>query len=304
MKPTTTKLVSRYATIRGLKVHYLESQSPHTTATYPPLLLIAGWPMAGFMLIPMARLLATDRKCYILDLPGYGGSQVHENAYCGFDYHLRFIREFHSHFICTDKISVFGYSTGGVHGINYAFHHPQKVEKLVTFSAPYDGTVQFAEMAVRSPKRFKTLHLMYPFVTSRPKLVRFMNYRVVKFLSMGAFFLAVYVRLYPHAIRACDKRFMLEFFNRTSKFNVKTIFDLAMDLSRTDYSLKATQLTVPTLVMAGSRDTTVKPSRSRKLASLIPRCTFYLVEEADHSVGIVEPHRLVSQILPFLHASV
>ncbi len=300
MSHSTPKLTSRYTEIDGLRIHYIESQALPIQPQLPPLLLLAGWPMAGFMLTPLTKLFAVHTRCYILDLPGYGGSESDEKAFCGFDYYLDFIHKFHTKVIKVSKISIFGYSTGGVHALNYAGRYPDQVDKLITFSAPYDGTEQFAEMAVRSPKRLKTLRVLYPFVSKHPKLVRLVNYRVFKFMSIGIFYLAVYTRLYPKAIERCEKRFMLQFLHKTSKFNVKTIFDLAMDLSNMDYSHKAKSLTTPTLIISATNDTTVKPHRSRRLSNLIPNSIFYLVEDADHAVGVVHPEKVASVVTKFL----
>ncbi len=300
MPHTKVKLTSRYTTIDGLRIHYIESPPLATPSLLPPLLMLAGWPMAGFMLTPLTKYFAAHTKCYILDLPGYGGSESDEKAFCGFDYYLDFIHKFHTKIIKIPKISIFGYSTGGVHALNYAGRYPDQVDRLITFSAPYDGTEQFAEMAVRSPKRLKTLKVLYPLVAKHPKLVRLVNYRIFKFMSIGIFYLAVYTRLYPKAIERCEKRFMLQFLHKTSKFNVKTIFDLAMDLSNTDYSHKAKMLETPTLIISASNDTTVKPYRSKKLAKLIPNNIYHLVEDADHAVGVVHPEKISSVVLQFL----
>lgn len=294
------KFLSKYTTIDDLRIHYLEEMPQEHDESKVPLLLLAGWPNASSMLTPLLRLLAPYTRCYVLDLPGFGGSESDMDIFCGFDYHVEIIRKFHEKIIKTPKVSLVGYSIGGVHAINYAYKYPQNVEKLVCFSAPYDGVGQFAEMEKDSALRVKTMRKLYPFFARHLTLVKLINIRVIKLISIGAMYLIIHTKLYPKLIQKCKKRFIIWHLHKTSQFNVKTIFDLAIDLSKNNFTQRAKKLQIPSMVMSGSHDKAVKPHRSKRLAELIPNSRFYLVPDADHTVGITEPYKLAPVIIQFL----
>jgi pimeloyl-ACP methyl ester carboxylesterase len=300
MPAEKSKFISKRTTIDGLRIHYLEETPQEHDGDTVPLLLLAGWPMASFMLTPLLKLLAPYTRCYVLDLPGFGGSESHIETFCGFDYHLGIIHKFHKEIIKTPTVSIFGYSTGGVHAINYAYSYPQSVHRLISYSAPYDGAEQFAEMEVDSALRVKTMRKLYPFFSRHLTLVKIINIRIVKLFSIGLLYLLIHTRLYPKLIKKCKKRFILKYLHKTSQFNVKTIFDLAMDLSQKDFTDRAKSLRVPVLVMSGTHDKAVKSPRSKRLAELIPKGQFYLATDADHTVGITEPYKLAPIIIQFL----
>lgn len=300
MPPSPSRFLSKHTTIDDLRIHYLEEVPQVSDEGKTPLLLLAGWPNASSMLTPLLRLLAPYTRCYVLDLPGFGGSESDMDIFCGFDYHLEIIRKFHQTIIRSPKVTVLGYSVGGVHGINYAHKYPQSVDKLVCFSAPYDGAEQFAEMEVDSAVRIKAMRKLYPFFTRHLILFKFLNFRIIKLFSIGAMYLIIHRKLYPKLIQKCKKRFILWHLHKTSSFNVKTIFDLAVDLSNKDFSLRAKSLSLPVLVMSAEHDKAVKPHRSKRLAELIPHSQYYLVPDADHTVGITEPQKMAPIIIHFL----
>jgi len=297
---TQSKFLSKHTTIDNLRIHYLEETPQEHDEEKVPLLLLAGWPNASSMLTPLLKLLAPYTRCYVLDLPGFGGSESDMERFCGFDYHVDIIRKFHEKIIKTQKVSLVGYSTGGVHAINYAYKYPEHVEKLVCFSAPYDGAEQFAQMEKDSALRVKTMRKLYPFFARHLNLVKLINIRVIKIISIGAMYLIIHTKLYPKLIQKCKKRYIVWHLHKTSQFNVKTIFDLAIDLSNKDFTQRAKQLKMPVLVMSGTHDKAVRPHRSQRLAELIPNSRFYLASDADHTVGITEPYKLAPIILQFL----
>ena len=300
MPADKSKFLSKHTTIDDLRIHYLEETPQEHDESKVPLLLLAGWPMASSMLTPLLKLVAPYTRCYVLDLPGFGGSESDMDIFCGFDYYLEIIRKFHQKIIHSPKVSILGYSTGGVHAINYAYKYSEYVDKIICYSAPYDGAEQFAEMEVDSALRVKTMRKLYPFFTRHLTLIKLINIRVIKLISIGALYLIIHTKLYPKLIQKCKKRFILWHLHKTSHFNVKAIFDLAIDLSTKDFTDRAKSLQVPVLVMSGSDDKAVKSPRSKRLAGIIPNGQFYLVPDADHTVGITEPYKLAPVIIQFL----
>jgi len=72
-----------------------------------------------------------------------------------------------------------------------------------------------------------------------------------------------------------------------------------MDLTR-----QATRVTVPTLIMCGSRDRLTPPALSQRLSDLIPRSRLRLVEGAGHMLLLEVPAHVSREILSFARSIV
>jgi pimeloyl-ACP methyl ester carboxylesterase len=262
--------------------------------------MLAGWPVSSIAMLPMAELFEEHFHCISLDLPGFGGSEANPKMFCGFDYHLDIIRKFHEKILDTQTMSILGYSTGGIHAINYTSNFSTKIDKIVCFSAPVDGPEQFAEMESDSATRVKAMKTIYPYLTKYPLIRKFLNIRFLKLITIGILFVVVYPKLYPKMFQKLKKRTLLGHIRLTSNLNIKTAFDLAIDMSTRNFSYNASKLVCPTLVLSASHDKAVKYPRSKRLAELIPNGHFYIVPDADHTVGITEPYKLAPVIIQFL----
>lgn len=293
MPSKTPKLhVSRHVNIRGLRIHYLESSLEQSPSSGPPLIFLVGWPTASALYVPLLHLIAPHNKCYVVDLPGYGGSESDMNVYSGFDYYLDFLRIFHMDVVGSGPVHLFGYSTGGVHAINYAHKHPESVCSLTVFSVPYDGIEQFAAMEKNSASRLKMMRKLHPFFTRHKNLIKLINARPVKIIAIAFFYVVIYTRLYPQMLKKVRKRHLFRSLYKTSQFNIKSIFDLAIDLSMNSFTHVAQLVHTPTLVLSAQNDTAVLPERSSRLAGLMPGATYECIPDADHAVGITDPQKI------------
>ena len=89
-----------------------------------PLLLIHGWGMHSGMWGSIAEQLALTRRVYLVDLPGYGGSDV-----CT-PYDLdTLVQQFSEQF--TEPLTVLGWSLGGQVALRWAYLKPAQVKKLI-----------------------------------------------------------------------------------------------------------------------------------------------------------------------------
>lgn len=77
-----------------------------------------------------------------------------------FAYYTLFISEFHKSVIKDPSIDTFAYSTGGVHALYYAHNYPQCASKVVSFSAPCDGTQHLDEVLAKSPRSVNLLYIL------------------------------------------------------------------------------------------------------------------------------------------------
>ena len=97
------------------------------------IVLLHGWGQNIKMMDPLGRNLCDNFKVTILDLPGFGSSEIPKFAYTINDYtellHI-FLKELH-----IENPIIIGHSFGGRIAINYASIY--KVSKLVLFGSPF-----------------------------------------------------------------------------------------------------------------------------------------------------------------------
>ena len=97
------------------------------------IVLLHGWGQNIKMMDPLGKNLADDFKITILDLPGFGSSEIPKFAYTINDY-TELLHDFLEELNIKNPILI-GHSFGGRIAINYASLF--KVEKLVLFGSPF-----------------------------------------------------------------------------------------------------------------------------------------------------------------------
>ena len=95
--------------------------------------LLHGWGQNIKMMDPLGKNLMDNFKITILDLPGFGSSEIPKFAYTINDY-TELLHEFLNELNIDNPILI-GHSFGGRVAINYASLY--KVEKLVLFGSPF-----------------------------------------------------------------------------------------------------------------------------------------------------------------------
>ena len=136
--------------IRNLNVNYVQYGKGKD------IVLLHGWGQNIQMMDPLGKNFSNDFQITILDLPGFGSSDIPDYAYNINDY-TDFLHEFLSSLNIENPILI-GHSFGGRIAINYASIY--KVEKLVLFGSPF---------IVREKKGFKVTLL------KTLKQVKFLN---------------------------------------------------------------------------------------------------------------------------------
>ena len=113
--------------IKNLSVNYIQYGKGKD------IILLHGWGQNIKMMDPLGKNLSDNFKVTILDLPGFGSSEIPSFAYTINDY-TEFLHEFLESLEINDPILV-GHSFGGRIAINYASMY--KVSKLVLFGSPF-----------------------------------------------------------------------------------------------------------------------------------------------------------------------
>lgn len=99
----------------------------------PPLILLHGWGFSGAVWRPIVEQLKVTHTLYILDLRGHGRSEKPEADY-SLEVLAEDLRQFLD-FLGLPKVTLIGWSMGGMIGIYFAAHYPQRVEKLGLISS-------------------------------------------------------------------------------------------------------------------------------------------------------------------------
>lgn len=114
---------SRYATVAGIKTHYL------AVGAGPPLILIHGLGASVVTWRGNLGPLSKAFRVYALDLPGHGDSEKPDIDYAA-DRMVRFMVSFMEE-LGLERPAIIGSSVGGALGLMMALDHPELVSKLV-----------------------------------------------------------------------------------------------------------------------------------------------------------------------------
>lgn len=120
---------SRFVTTSGWRLHYHEAGSGS-----PVLFLHGSGPGATAWSNFKLNIdeIAKSHRVLLLDQPGWGESDPLEAAPGG---HMQAILEFLDA-LKVEKVSLIGNSLGGINAIEFAFEHPDRVDKIITMGAP------------------------------------------------------------------------------------------------------------------------------------------------------------------------
>jgi pimeloyl-ACP methyl ester carboxylesterase len=127
---------NRYATVNGVRLHYVEGGSGM------PLICLPGWPQTWYSYHPVATELAKTYRVIIVDIRGMGSSEKPESGYdkktMATDI-LELIQQ-----LGLTKVHIMGHDIGGMVAMSFAFNYPEFTEKLIVLdgSHPSEGMMQ------------------------------------------------------------------------------------------------------------------------------------------------------------------
>lgn len=127
---------NHYATVNGVKLHYVEGGSG------APLICLPGWPQTWYSYLPVATQLAKSYRIIIVDIRGMGSS---EKPATGYDKKtmatdiLELVQQ-----LGLEKVNIMGHDIGGMVAMSFAFNYPESTEKLIVLdgSHPSEGMMQ------------------------------------------------------------------------------------------------------------------------------------------------------------------
>jgi pimeloyl-ACP methyl ester carboxylesterase len=143
-----------YITTNGVKLHYV------TQGEGPLMLMLHGFPEFWYSWRHQIPEFAKDFKVVALDLRGYNDSDkpANQSAYVM----AEFIRDIEGVIkgLGYDKCILVGHDWGGAIAWNFAYAHPEMVERLIVLNIPHPA--KFAE-GIRTPQQLMRSSYMFLF---------------------------------------------------------------------------------------------------------------------------------------------
>jgi pimeloyl-[acyl-carrier protein] methyl ester esterase len=245
-----------------------------------PLLLIHGWGMHGGMWGSVVEKLAEQFCVYVVDLPGHGQSS--QDGWLAKQ--SRTLDEMVSALTeqFTMPLTVCGWSLGGQIALRWAAREPLKVQHLIL-------------------------------VASTPCFVKREDWSCAMAAETLAGFAAVLTDNYAQTlwrflalqVRGSDNERELLVSLRAALFSRgepnQSALQAGLEILRDcDLRDSLTNITQPTLVIAGERDALTPPDASRYMATQLPNAALALIDGAAHAPFLSHPEFFVGQLRSFL----
>lgn len=230
-----------------------------------PLVLIHGFPLDRTMWAPQVKGLRQVARCITPDLPGFGGTSDAVNVMTMEDHAVRLKALLSA--LLIEKAVICGFSMGGYVALAFLQKYPDSVQGLVLCS-----TRSGADGKEAQEKRKATAARVLEsdgMAALAPELAKGLLSDTTKKKDPSLLHqVEAMIRRQPPAGVAASSLGMGQRPDRT-------------------YLLKTIQ--VPTLLIAGTDDTLIKPQESRDMAAMIPGSTLVMIPDAGHMMNMEDP---------------
>ena len=226
-------------------------------------------------LVPLANLLATSRRCILLDGPGHGRSDVPSARFTQDDCAAATLEVLDT--LGIPQVDWIGNAWGGHVGIHAALTSPSRVRSLTVIGAP----MQALEPHMPTKSRMALA------------LMRLGAMGVVGGLIAKAMISPASDRAHHEYVRHCM---------RAAPKGGIPLAVRSISLGRADLIPELPRITVPTLFIAGADDAMWPPTLAREQAALIPGARCETVRGAAHLVPLECPAETAALVTSFLAA--
>lgn len=241
-----------------------------------PLLLIHGWGMHSGLWGQVAGKLALSHRVHLADLPGHGGSTA-----CT-PYELdALVQQLSAHF--SEPLTVVGWSLGGQVALRWAQLHPAQVQKLILVATTPCFVQQDGwdcAMPASTLQEFAASLLQNHALT----LKRFLALQLRGSENERELLLDLRARLFARGEPEMEA--------------LKGGLDILRD---TDMRDQLEQISQPTLLIAGGRDTLTPKAASQAMAQSLPNARLAVVEGAAHAPFLSHPQIFMQHLKSFLN---
>jgi pimeloyl-ACP methyl ester carboxylesterase len=174
-----------------------------------------------------------------------------------------------------DRAHIVGISLGGTLALALAVAFPEKVGKLVLVN-----TAAWLLPEDISTWLYYAARLLVVFTVGIPQQSRIVSQRI-----------------FPRPDQAPLRRILEE---QIQQADPRAYRGTMLALARFDARARLKQISAPTLVVTGDRDTTIPPDRQRQLAAGIPGARHKTLPGAGHALTVEQPDQFNTLLLDFL----
>jgi pimeloyl-ACP methyl ester carboxylesterase len=263
-------MLSETAHINDFTLHYL------VEGHGPDVLMVHGWGSSRRMWAHLSSELSSARRCWSVDLPGFGDSDKPTNGWHSIPNYTATLHHF-MEAMGLQRAHVIGHSMGGLIALDFAATHPERVTRLVAINPVVTGRATWGRMAdwgrsaaVLDRTQRLSRRLIHP-VLAHP---------------LGDSL--------HHGVKYLRRRF--EDFSRTT---AETLMSSGRAIVTYDVLPKLPRITAPTLIVLGSLDANVPNSEGHLAAVEIPNARL-VVFTAGHSLTDDRPAEAVRLLREFL----
>jgi pimeloyl-ACP methyl ester carboxylesterase len=259
-----------------MSVVYIDKQAVHyeVFGKGRPVLFLHGWLGSWRYWLPSMEVASTHFRTYAFDLIGFGDTyqrSIEPSIAAYAQQIIRFLDE-----LGIEKVALVGHSMGGMVSLKTAIEHPDRIERVVTVGAPIVGS---------------SLALLLKLTAFRP-IARGMD--ALPSLTK---------RLFRYFLASVDEQAMLEILEDSVKPTADSIRASIRSMMRTDLRPDLPRLTVPALVLHGTRDDIVMPSQIdviRRALPTSPCLRQFSIQGSRHFPWVDQPDLFHEQLLTFL----
>jgi pimeloyl-ACP methyl ester carboxylesterase len=235
-----------------------------------PVLFLHGWLGSWRYWFDTMEVVAEHFRTYSFDFWGFGDSRsqhTEENIRTYSDQVVRFIDE-----LGIDRIVLVGHSMGGMVAMQTALDYPDRVSRVVTVGAPFEGSSLSWLLKLTNHPRLAQIFARWPWLRR----------------NAFSFFLG----------RSEDPS-VQEVIDASVKSEAITLNSTIRSMLRTDLRPELPRLSVPALIVHGGRDDVVSP-RQMRLFAHNPMAELLHMPRSRHFPFVDEPAIFNEGLLHFL----
>ncbi|OGP56107.1 MAG: hypothetical protein A2V67_14320 [Deltaproteobacteria bacterium RBG_13_61_14] len=300
-QPVVYSQPTHYFQYQGLDIAYIE------TGAGRPLVLIHGFMGMTSNWDPILPELASRFRVIALDLPPFGNS-AKTRTDLSLEFYADLIGALLDH-LGLDQASIMGHSMGGTVAATFAGRHPERVDKLILYSAGGAGQTEQSgavKFLVQHPKLVTRWAMRLARWWTRGKSedeIREIMIERGKGMGGGTGILSLDTSLQPDLVAALRRQyadFFARLFTSDQRDNyLAGVIPLLGKVLSYDNPGVLRQIRAPTLMIWGDRDAGPK-SVAQYFHSLVPGSKLVVIENMGH-LGLVEqPKKISGAVIEFL----
>jgi pimeloyl-ACP methyl ester carboxylesterase len=231
-----------------------------------PIVFLHGWGHSGNTFMEIASNLKNKFKCYLIDLPGFGLSDIQDLTW-GSKHYANEIKNFINK-LNFEEVILVGHSFGGKIATLTANMIVEKVKKLILIDTA----------GIKAPMTFS-------------KFIKIYLFKFGKTIKNSGILFGLGDIIFKK----------IERFSGSSDYlNAGKIRNVFKTIVREDISVDFKQIKCPTLILWGEKDTATPLRDAYKIKELIAESRLIVFPDLGHQLPIESPHQIAHHIKEFV----